>query len=472
MKGYRPAMLQAPLSISASLLLTASCALTCALPAIADDTAPGNAKGTPVQGIPMVTRTKAPGATEAPKAADVIDAKAKAIHDRGIDTVKKLKGVEMIAEMKIESVDPSMLPPGLDGKSRVVLDFKNDGGPAPFGRFVLESMKDGKAQMRFAFDGKVAVMIDEPKKCYSETGQQWFQLLGPRVAALPQWYIENRMDMAAMGASPDDMPKMVGATITGEETLDGTPCDVVKIVRSMKLEGMEDDEGKPMPAKEMRITETIAFARTDGLPRRVVSATEIPGEEAMSGMNTTATFSGVKADPTMDEKTFATAAPAGYKKQDMAAEDNQDQGPQMKVKAGDAALDFKLMDLAGKEVTLASLKGKVVLLDFWATWCGPCKQAMPSIQKLSEDYKGKDVVILGVNTWEKKEGAGKKYMTDKGFTYGCLLAGDDLAVAYGISGIPTLIVIGKDGKIEKIEVGFGPEGDKGLRTAIDAGLAK
>jgi thiol-disulfide isomerase/thioredoxin len=97
---------------------------------------------------------------------------------------------------------------------------------------------------------------------------------------------------------------------------------------------------------------------------------------------------------------------------------------------------------------------------------------MPSIQKISEDYKGKDVVILGVNTFERKEGAGKKYMTDKGFTYGCLLAGDDLAVAYGISGIPTLIVIGKDGKIEKIEVGFGPDGDKGLRAAIDAGLAK
>ncbi|MEI6475488.1 MAG: TlpA disulfide reductase family protein, partial [Planctomycetota bacterium] len=350
---------------------------------------------------------------------------------------------------------------------------KNDcGGPAPFGRFVLESMKDGKTQMRFAFDGKGAVMIDEAKKCYTVSDAQWFQLLGQRAAALPQWYIENRMDMAAMGGSPDDQPKLVAATIVGEETLDGTPCDVVKVVRSMKLEGGEDDEGKPVPAKEMRITETIAFARTDGLPRRVASATEIPGEEAMSGMNTTATFNGVKSDPTMDDKTFATAAPAGYKKQEAAAEDEQGQGPQMKVKAGEAALDFKLMDLAGKEVTLASLKGKVVLLDFWATWCGPCKQAMPFIQKISEDYKGKDVVILGVNTWEKKEGAGKKYMTDKGYTYGCLLAGDELAVAYGISGIPTLIVIGKDGKVEKIEVGFGPEGDKGLRTAIDAGLAK
>ncbi|MCX5640737.1 MAG: TlpA disulfide reductase family protein [Planctomycetota bacterium] len=469
-------MLQAPISISASLLLTASIALTCALPVTADDTAPGTAKETPAQGVPrlpMMTRTKAPGAPEAPKAPDVIDAKAKAIHDRGVETVKKLKGIEMVAEMKVQGIDPAMLPPGLDGKSHVVLDFKNDsGGPAPFGRFVLESMKDGKTQMRFAFDGKGAVMIDEAKKCYTVSDAQWFQLLGQRAAALPQWYIENRMDMAAMGGSPDDQPKLVAATIVGEETLDGTPCDVIKVVRSMKLEGGEDDEGKPVPAKEMRISETIAFARTDGLPRRVASATEIPGEEAMSGMNTTATFNGVKADPTLDDKTFATAAPAGYKKQEAAAEDEQSQGPQMKVKAGEAALDFKLMDLAGKEVTLASLKGKVVLLDFWATWCGPCKQAMPSIQKISEDYKGKDVVILGVNTWEKKEGAGKKYMTEKGFTYGCLLAGDDLAVAYGISGIPTLIVIGKDGKIEKIEVGFGPEGDKGLRTAIEAGLAK
>lgn len=115
---------------------------------------------------------------------------------------------------------------------------------------------------------------------------------------------------------------------------------------------------------------------------------------------------------------------------------------------------------------------KPVLVDFWATWCGPCKAAMPSIQKISEDYKGKDVVVLGVNTWERKEGAGKKYMDDKGYTYGCLLKGDDLAKDYGISGIPTLVVIGKDGKIALIEVGFGPTGDKGLRTAIDAALGK
>ena len=112
-----------------------------------------------------------------------------------------------------------------------------------------------------------------------------------------------------------------------------------------------------------------------------------------------------------------------------------------------------------------------VVVDFWATWCGPCKAAMPSIQKISEDYKGKDVVVLGVNTWERDPDGAKKYMESKGFTYPCLGKGDDLATAYGMSGIPTLVVIGKDGKIVEIEVGFGPGGDTGLRTAIDKALA-
>jgi len=98
---------------------------------------------------------------------------------------------------------------------------------------------------------------------------------------------------------------------------------------------------------------------------------------------------------------------------------------------------------------------------------------MPLIQKIHDDYKSKGVAVYGVNTWEKKEGAGKKYMDDKKYTYGCLLAGDDLATkGYGTSGIPTLVIIDKGGKIALLEVGLGPDGDKKLREAIDASLAK
>ena len=458
-----------------SFLLIAALGMAC--PAIAQDkaTPAAPAKGTTVPGIPLITK-KSDGAAAAPKTADTIDPKAKALHDKCLDTVKKLKGIDMVTDMKFEGMDPAMLPPGIGGTNHVIIDFKSNGGTMPFGRVALESIKDGKQTSRFAYNGAGAIMVDDSAKAYTECGgneNEAAQLLGQRGMNLPQWHLESRMDLAARGAPPEQIPQIVGLTVVGTDKLDGVDCDVIQAVRTMKLEGMEDDDGKPLPAEEMRITEIIAIAKTDSLPRRVASKTEIPGEEAMVGMNTTTLFTAVKADPAMDEKTFSTAAPAGYKKSEVAADQGEDQRPALKVKAGDAAPDFKLKDTDGKEVTLDSLKGKVVLLDFWATWCPPCKAGMPLIQKIHDDYKSKGVVVYGVNTFEKKEGAGKKYMDDKKYTYGCLLAGDELATSgYGASAIPTLVIIDKDGKIAMIEVGLGPDGDKKLRAAIDASLAK
>jgi thiol-disulfide isomerase/thioredoxin len=111
-------------------------------------------------------------------------------------------------------------------------------------------------------------------------------------------------------------------------------------------------------------------------------------------------------------------------------------------------------------------------MDFWATWCGPCIAAMPSIQKIHEHFTGKPVAILGVNTWERKAGAGPAFMTKKNYTYPCLLAGDELATKYGITGIPTLIVFDGAGKILHTGVGFGPDEEKHLIEVIEAALAK
>jgi len=451
-------MLHAPrIALAAALTATT----TLALPAFGQQEP---AKVVPA--VPLMTKVApAPAGNTAP---DVVDAKAKAIHEKGIDAVKKAKSLEAVSEMKVAGVDPAMLPPDLGDKTRIVIDFNGASPMTPFGRLAVARLVDGKPAQRMATDGKAAVMVDEEKKSYMQGGPELLGMMGMRLAML-EWLMQNRMDPAAMGMPADQVPQIVSCTLVGEEKLDGVDCDVVRAVRSMKLEGMEDDEGKPMPAKEMRMTETIAFARTDALPRRIVSSTEIPGED-MAGMSLTLTLSGVKADGPMDDKAFATTAPEGYKKAEMPSAE-EGPGPELKVKVGDAAPDFKLMDLAGKEVTLASLKGQVVLLDFWATWCGPCKAAMPSIQKIHEDYKGKGVTVLGVNTWEKKEDGAKKYMESKGFNYGCLLKGDDLATAYGVTGIPTLVVIGKDGKVALVEVGMGPNGADGLRKAIDGALA-
>jgi thioredoxin-related protein len=97
---------------------------------------------------------------------------------------------------------------------------------------------------------------------------------------------------------------------------------------------------------------------------------------------------------------------------------------------------------------------------------------MPSVQKIHEKYAGKDVAVFGVNTWERKQELAPKYMKDNKYTYGCLLKGDDLAKSYGISGIPTMILIDKEGKVLKTLVGFDEGELDELSKMIDEALAK
>ena len=94
------------------------------------------------------------------------------------------------------------------------------------------------------------------------------------------------------------------------------------------------------------------------------------------------------------------------------------------------------------------------------------------MQKLHDEYQSKGVVVLGVNTWEQKPQAAKDYIAKKKYTYGCLLKGDDLAKAYGVPGIPTLVVIGKDGKVLEAEVGLADPTGNALRKVIEAALKK
>lgn len=117
------------------------------------------------------------------------------------------------------------------------------------------------------------------------------------------------------------------------------------------------------------------------------------------------------------------------------------------------ATDFTLKNLEGKETKLSDYKGKVVVLDFWATWCGPCKASFPHMQELVEKYKDKDVQFLFVNTWEKGEDVDtlKKvtdFITDKKYSFNVVFDSKGQVVEnYKIHAIPTRIVIDKNGNI-------------------------
>ena len=403
--------------------------------------------------------------------ADTIDPKAKAIYDASVAAAKKVDSFDGVTQMKMEIPKGEELPPGFGEPARFVMMFDAKDGNGVKG-FRLEVLKDAKPTRIITNTEDNTAVTDLSTKTFMDLGKNMNPVMEDVIQHFPRWIMEQKM-----GGDEEDAPKAVSFTLEPEETVDGTPCDVVRVVREMTLQSDNDaeDGADKMTPSTVRFTETIAFARSDNMPRRIVETNSM-NDGAMGGPpSSTTTYSNVKINSTIDPALFTQKMPEGFAKVD-APKEEEDEGaqraPALAFKVGDKAPAFKLTSLAGPEVTLDSLKGKVVLLDFWATWCGPCKQIMPVIQKLSEEFKDKDVAIFGVNTWEKKDDAAKKYMESKKYTYGCLLAGEDLAKTYGITGIPTLIIINKDGTIAKAEVGAGGNVEADLRAAITAALAK
>jgi peroxiredoxin len=119
---------------------------------------------------------------------------------------------------------------------------------------------------------------------------------------------------------------------------------------------------------------------------------------------------------------------------------------------GKTAPDFTLKDLKGKKVKLSSLKGKVIILDFWATWCPPCRMEIPSFIELQTQYKKKGLIVLGVALDDLEKV--KKFAKDNGINYPLVIGDEKVQRLYGgISAIPTTFVIGKDLIIKKQYVG-------------------
>ncbi len=131
--------------------------------------------------------------------------------------------------------------------------------------------------------------------------------------------------------------------------------------------------------------------------------------------------------------------------------------------AGQAAPDFAMKSLDGQTVTLTELRGRVVVLDFWATWCGPCREEMQVLEKLRDDLKSKGVQIWGV-TNEKPVDA-RRWLAEYKRKLPTLIDADNLLFRhYAIESIPALIVLRPDAKVSSFIVGLSSERD--LREQI------
>jgi len=121
----------------------------------------------------------------------------------------------------------------------------------------------------------------------------------------------------------------------------------------------------------------------------------------------------------------------------------------------DLAPDFSLTDLDGNTVSLSDYRGqKNVYINFWASWCGPCKLEMPDIEEIHREYEDKDLVVLTVNVGESQNVV-EKYINSNGFSFPVLLD-PEMAVSklYKVNSIPVSIFIDKEGKIINQRVGL------------------
>jgi thiol-disulfide isomerase/thioredoxin len=136
-----------------------------------------------------------------------------------------------------------------------------------------------------------------------------------------------------------------------------------------------------------------------------------------------------------------------------------DEGRIKKELAGKPAPELRVTDIQGKAISLTDLKGKTVLLDFWATWCPPCQSDAPAIEKLNEKFGDKDLKVIGISMDEDRETV-EKYLKKHPCKFPVVLSSDNLMPrAYQIRVFPTYLVIGPDGTLVTAE-----QGDRGISS--------
>jgi len=136
------------------------------------------------------------------------------------------------------------------------------------------------------------------------------------------------------------------------------------------------------------------------------------------------------------------------------------------VQIGRPAPNFKLPALSGGQVSLDQYRGKIVMLDFWATWCGPCQMTMPLLEKLQKEYP-ENLVLLAINLQEPNDTV-RDYVRKQGLNSRVLLDEEGtVGETYGTDSIPMQVLIDKNGIVRHVQIGFSPRMSSQLRAAIE-----
>ena len=341
---------------------------------------------------------------------------------------------------------------------RVVVDM---GGPVPTRIEMLVKMSVANpGRLRIESTGKLgdSLIVSDGENTWMYVGLLK-QYTKTAAASTPESLVKSLVP--GMSSALDQLKAKdpyLSAKIVGEEPVevDGQKIDCYVV------EGKLDKISLPGSIDMTGAIQKVWIDKSSKLSlKQTITATMEGGPlTAPAQMNQAVTVTSVKLDAPVPDSSFTFTPPEGAKLV------TEFKGP-VKANAdltGQVAADFKLKSVAGKEFSLQDLKGKFVLLDFWATWCGPCRHDLPSVERIHQEFHRQGLVVLGVDAGEDSETVNQFLLSSK-LSYPILLSGgSDVISSYSVNAFPTIVLIDADGKIVYYHVGAG--GDKALRESL------
>ena len=264
---------------------------------------------------------------------------------------------------------------------------------------------------------------------------------------------------------PTDRASYLAGVATGMVSQYGKLSEQVRSAKVLRKESLRVGDrtvecwvveaDSDFPTEDQRTSRTYWIDPTRFLVLKAIQSTRYEAGADGGPLETriTTTFQQANTEGAFPQTWFTFDPPPGTKE---VAEFRFQAGGQGLI--GQEAEDFKLKDLAGKEVHLKSLRGQVVLLNFWASWCGPCRLEMPVIEKLHQQFKEKGLRVFGINDEDIE--TIREYVNEYEYTFPSLIDEEqEIARLYGIRGIPTMVVIDRKGTISHYRVGLSREGE-------------
>lgn len=142
------------------------------------------------------------------------------------------------------------------------------------------------------------------------------------------------------------------------------------------------------------------------------------------------------------------------------------------LRAGQPAPNFKVISTSGQTVTMDNYRGYVLVIDFFATWCPPCKESIPHLNEMNRKYGKQGLQVLGLSMDEDGERAVKSFIGEYRINYPVALPPEQVQIDYGIISVPVIFVIDKKGKVVEIYRGFTDEIGRSMETLIKKLLAE